>query len=137
MEKGSPSSAFLPPGVCRYLKVQTPGKMGVRKVSALPDTTPIKVVMIPGKSTCSLVLEVTGDDQLEDVDYGTIIVGGNTKNKESDPEPSTKEMVWTAHPGYPTPAPFTDKWKGGETITAADVKKELGNDFYVSVKVVQ
>ncbi|MFC1616385.1 hypothetical protein ACFL21_04540 [Patescibacteria group bacterium] len=134
--KGSPESAFAPSSAARYIKVMTPGKMGVKKAADLPEDTPVKVVTIPGKNTCSLVVEVSGDDQLEDVDYATVIVGGNSKQNESDPEPTTKEMVWTAHPGYPTPPPFADTWQDGETITIADVKKELGDDFHVSMKVV-
>ena len=135
-EKGSPESAFAPSGVARYVKVMTPGKMAVKKVTDLPDSTPVKVMTVPGKDTCSLVVEVDNDDQLDDVDYATVIVGGNSKQNESDPEPSTKEMVWTAHPGYPTPPPFADQWQDGEVITIADVKKALGDDFHVSLKVV-
>ncbi len=136
-EKGSPESAFAPAGVARYIKVMTPGKMGVKKVTDLPDSTQVKVITVPGKNTCSLIVEVDNDNQLNDVDYATVIVGGNSKQNESDPEPSTKEMVWTAHPGYPTPPPFTDQWKDGDIINIADVRKVLGDDFHVSLKVIK
>ncbi len=137
LDKGSPEGAFAPREVARYIKVMTPGKMGVKRVGDLPDATQVKVVTVPGKNTCSLVVEVDSDDQLDDVDYATVIVGGNSKQNEDDPDPSTKEMVWTAHPGYPTPPPFADQWEDGATVTVADVKKALGDDFHVSLKVVQ
>lgn len=137
MEKGSPESAFAPQEVARYVKIMTPGKMGVKRASDLPDSTPVKVTTVPGKNTCSLVVEVDSDDLLDDVDYATVIVGGNSKQQETDPEPSTKEMVWTAHPGYPTPPPFADQWEDGAIVTIADVKEALGDDFHVSLKVVR
>ncbi|MEK9132251.1 MAG: hypothetical protein AAB606_00885, partial [Patescibacteria group bacterium] len=64
-------------------------------------------------------------------DFGVIVIGPNEKAKPEDSDPSTKEMVWTAHPGLPVRPAKDDSWPEGTTITIADVKAKLGSVAYL------
>jgi len=64
-------------------------------------------------------------------DFGVIVIGPNEKQKPDDMEPSTKEMIWTAHPGLPIRPAKDDSWPEGSKITVADVKAKLGSGAYL------
>lgn len=117
-EKGVPNDAMLP--FCRYLMVNTEGKMGMVKATDLPDDTKVKVVRTKPNAPCSFVVEVDSTEQLTDVDYATIIIGPNEKNEEN-PNPSTKEMIWTIHPGPPIRPATSDIIEEGTVVTAKEL----------------
>lgn len=72
-------------------------------------------------------------------DFGTIIIGPNEKDKDAKPEdpgPSTKEMVWTVHPGLPVRPVAEDIWPEGSEITVQEIIEKLGNDVFLNVRKV-
>ncbi|MBI4160464.1 MAG: hypothetical protein HY506_00980 [Candidatus Yanofskybacteria bacterium] len=125
-EMGVNPQALMPE--CRYLVVKVPGEVGIVKAGELPDATPVRIVRTKTGTPCSLVVE--GKD-FPKSDIGTIIIGPNEKQKPDDPEPTTKEMIWTAHPGLPIRPAKDDSWPEGTTITVADVKAKLGENAYL------
>ncbi|OHA20565.1 MAG: hypothetical protein A2849_03075 [Candidatus Taylorbacteria bacterium RIFCSPHIGHO2_01_FULL_51_15] len=120
---------------CRYLEVETPGEVGVSSVKDLSPDTRVKVIRTKQGAPCSLVVE---GQNLPTTKFGTIIIGPNEKGKKSDdPEPSTREMIWTVHPGLPVRPATQDIWPEGSEITIQDVIDKLGNDVFVNVKKVE
>lgn len=126
IEKGVDPTALMPE--CRYLVVKGGGEVGIVKAEDLSDDTEVKVVRTKPGSPCSLVVE---GENFPTADFGVIVIGPNEKAKPEDPEPSTKEMVWTAHPGLPIRPAKDDSWPEGSTITIADVKEKLGVGAYL------
>ena len=117
---GVPASALLEH--CRYLRVPAAGRMGLLDAAALPADTPVQVIRTKPGAPCSLVVRA---DRGDTVDYATVIIGPN-EPQPGDPPASTREMVWTAHPGPPIrPATF-DLWPEGTTVTAGEVLVRLG-----------
>jgi hypothetical protein len=115
---------------CRYLMVNTPGEVGIIPASDLSDETPVRVVQTKPGVPLSLVVEMP---TLPETDFGTVIIGPNEQEKPEDPPPSTKEMVWTVHPGPPVRPATVDIWPEGANITVRDVKGELGETTYLKV----
>lgn len=132
IEMGVSPDALMP--MCRYLKVEAKGEVGIEKASDLPAGTKVKIVKTKPNAPCSLVIE---RDTLPSTDFGTIIIGPNEKNKPEDPEPTTKEMIWTVHPGLPVRPPEVDFWPEGSEISIEDVMEKLGRDFYLNVKKIE
>lgn len=129
---GVKPDALLP--FCRYLKVDTEGEVGIKDIKELPSETKVKVIRTKEGAPCSLVIE---SDEFPEVGFGTIVIGPNEKAKDAkpeDPEPSTKEMVWTVHPGLPVRPAMEDSWPEGSEITVSDVIEKLGRDVYLNVK---
>ena len=126
IEKGVDQSALMQE--CRYLVVKGGGEVGIIKAEDLPDDTEVKVVRTKPGAPCSLVVE---GEKFPTADFGVIVIGPNEKAKPEDAEPSTKEMVWTAHPGLPIRPAKDDSWPEGSTITVADVKAKLGGGAYL------
>ncbi len=119
---------------CRYIKVNTPGEVGIKNIKELSPDTKVKIVRTKQGAPCSLVVE---GDNLPEVNFGTIVVGPNEKPesaKPEDPEPSTKEMIWTVHPGLPVRPVMEDLWPEGSEITVSEVIEKLGNDIFLNVK---
>lgn len=119
---------------CRYLKVDTAGEVGVKSVKELPLDTKVKVIRTKQAAPCSLVVY---SDNFPTVNFGTIIIGPNEKAKTAkpeDPEPSTKEMVWTVHPGLPVRPASEDIWPEGSEITVKDVIEKLGDGVFLNVR---
>jgi len=118
---------------CRYIEVKTPGEVGIIKIDdeSLSPDTPVSVERRKPGVPCSLIVT---RKELPKTDFGTIIIGPNEKGKESDPDPTTEEMVWTVHPGPPVRPATEDIWEEGSEITIADVKKELGEDIFLNVR---
>lgn len=75
---------------CRYLVVQTPGKVGSQHISSLPMNEKIEVVRTKPGAPCSLVANVS---KQASTNFGVVIMG-----KSDD----GKDIVFTAHPGMPT-----------------------------------
>jgi hypothetical protein len=121
-------------GVCRYLKVETPGEVGIVSVKDLSPDTQVKVIRTKQGAPCSLVVE---GKNLPKTDFGTIIIGPNEKSKPEDLEPSTTEMVWTVHPGLPVRPATEDIWPEGSIITVKDVIEKLGNEVFLNIKKVE
>jgi hypothetical protein len=126
---GVDPSALL--AFCRYLKVDTKGEVGIKAAKDLPPETKVKVVRTKQGAPCSLIIE---SDEFADADFGTIVIGPNEKSKPEDSEPSTKEMVWTVHPGLPVRPIASDTWQEGSEITVAEVISKLGVDVYLNLK---
>ena len=129
---GVPPDAML--GFCRYIKVNTPGETGIRSIKDFPPETKVKVIRAKRGTPCSLVVET---DNLPWVDFGTIIIGPNERSemaKPEDPMPSTKEMIWTVHPGLPVRPAEKDFWMEGTEITVKDILAKLGDDVFLNVK---
>ncbi len=119
---------------CRYLKVDTAGEVGVKSIKEFPLDTKVKVLRTKQAAPCSLVVY---SDDFPTVDFGTIIIGPNEKDKIAkleDPEPSTKEMIWTVHPGLPIRPAVADIWPEGSEITVKDVLDKLGGEVFLNVK---
>lgn len=66
--------------------------------------------------------------------FRAIIIGPNKKERPEDPEPSTKEIIWTVHPGHPVQPPTVDYWEEGSEITVKEVIDRLGEDIYLNVQ---
>ena len=126
IEKGVDPSALMQE--CRYLVVKGGGEVGIVKAEDLSDDTEVKVIRTKPGNPCSLVVE---GEKFPTADFGVIVIGPNEKAKPEDSEPSTKEMVWTAHPGLPIRPAKDDSWPEGSTITVADVKSKLGSGAYL------
>jgi hypothetical protein len=124
IEMGIKSEALMPQ--CRYLKVDTKGEFGIIKATDLSPDTKVKIIRTKAGAPCSLVVL---KKELPQVDYGTVVIGPN-----EGPEPSTKEMIWTVHPGLPVRPASKDIWPEGSEITIKDVINELGEDAYLNVK---
>lgn len=75
---------------CRYLVVQTPGKVGSQHISSLPVNDKIEVVRTKPGAPCSLVANVSSQAS---TNFGVIIMGKSNEGKD---------VVFTAHPGMPT-----------------------------------
>lgn len=129
IRRGVPAGALMPQ--CRYLMVHTPGEVGITRVSDLPPDTEVQVIRTKPQTPCSLVVE---REKLPSVDFGTIIIGPNEKEQPKDPDPSTEEMVWTAHPGLPVRPATEDIWEEGASVTAEEVIAQLGDGVYLNVK---
>ncbi len=130
IDMDAPPSALSPE--CRYLMVETPGKMGIVRAEDLPDDTTVRVVRTKQGVPCSLVVE---NVPLTDTDFATIIIGPNEKERPEDPEPSTEKMIWTVHPGPPVRPATADIWNEGSTITIKDIKdhKLLGSTTWLKI----
>ena len=119
---------------CRYLKVETPGEVGIANVKDLAPDTKVKIIRTKQNAPCSLVVE---GQNLPITEFGTIIIGPNEKGKNpDDPKPSTKEMIWTVHPGLPVRPATEDIWPEGSEITVKDVIERLGSDVFLNVRKV-
>ena len=129
---GASPEAFVPGR--RYLKVETPGLMGVVRAAELDPWTLVTVVRTKGSGLpCDLAVEGVPRNP---VGYGTIIIAPNEKQSDDSPEPSTEETVITAFPGPPT-SPFTeDYWPEGTVVAVEDVLGHpgLGPDTYLVVR---
>lgn len=121
---GVPPSALVED--CRYLMVETPGRIGIQKATDLAEDMPVKVVRTKPGVPCSLVVEVEPNN-LPLTKYGTVIIG-----PKNDADPT--EMIWTAHPGPPIKPAIADIWPEGTTITATNVVAELGDNVYVKLQ---
>lgn len=120
---------------CRYLKVETPGEVGIVNVKDLEPDTKVKVIRTKQGAPCSLVVEKA---ELPLTDFGTIIIGPNEKSEDPKAsDPSTKEMIWTVHPGLPVRPATEDIWPEGSEITVQEVIDKLGNDVFLNVKKVE
>lgn len=126
---GMPAGTLMPQ--CRYIKVNTLGEVGIIKSTSLSPDTRVRVIRTKPHTPCSLVVE---GEELPKVDFGTIIIGPNDKEKPEDPEPSTKEMVWTVHPGLPVKPATEEIWEEGSDITVQEVIDKLGDDVYLNVE---
>lgn len=118
---------------CRYLYVETPGEVGIAEISKLPPDTKVRVVRTKQDAPCSLIVEGT---ELPQSSFGTIIIGPNEKMKPDAPEPTTREMVWTVHPGLPVRPATEDSWPEGSEITVQDVIDKLGSGVFLNAKRV-
>jgi hypothetical protein len=126
---GVPTEALMPQ--CRYIKVNTPGEVGIVKIADLSPDTEVKVERKKPNTPCALIVEQA---QLPEVDFGTIIIGPNEKENPDDPEPSTAEMVWTVHPGIPIRPASEDIWAENSTATVKEVMDRLGDKVYLQVE---
>ncbi|MEI6237716.1 MAG: hypothetical protein WCP03_03910 [Candidatus Saccharibacteria bacterium] len=125
---GVPETALL--SHCRYLIVETPGELGIINASELLPDSPIEVIRTKPNTPCSLVFRST---EFPETNLGLVIIGLNQKQSPDGSDPSTKEMVWTVHPGPPVQPASEDIWAEGSVITAQEVVDKLGPEYYVNV----
>jgi len=114
MKMGVPETYLLP--ICRYLLVHTPGKVGIISVDELRDDETVYAKRTKTGVPCTLYVV---RDTLPDTDIATIIIGPN-----EDENSSTKEMIWTAHPGLPIPPATREIYQDGDTLTVSDLRNE-------------
>lgn len=124
IKQGVPENALLPD--CRYLRVKTPGEIGIIRLSEVKDDEEIMVERLKPGAPCTLYVE---RNTLPKTNFATIVIGPN-----ENPNPSTNEMVWTAHPGLPVRPASKDKWTEGTKMKASELKS-LG-DAWINVKKV-
>lgn len=113
----------------RYLKVITPGKLGVISSTVLDDSVEVKVERTKPGAPCNFVLEV---DHQPLVDYGVIILEGEGDNAR----------LITMFPGAPTYVSLSetgkqkvDSWEG-ETFTVGELRNRMGRDVTVNTRLV-
>jgi len=118
---------------CRYLKVETPGRIGIVEVDdprLSPDQT-VEVVQAKPKVPATLVVEMP---EMPETSIGTIIIGPNAKESPNDPEPSTQEMIYSVHPGLPIKPTEENVWPVGSRLTVKEVKDKLGPQAFLNVR---
>lgn len=111
----------------RYLRVETQGTVGVISSAKLPSRTLVEVARMKPNAPCSLVVEV---DTQPTTTMGTIIIGPRA-------DTPSKEMLYTAHPGVPTPVDGQDRmaqWEG-QRVPLSLVKKMYGSDVWLNTRV--
>lgn len=114
----------------RYLKVETPGKLGIVSSSHLDENVAVKVERTKVGAPCNFVLDV---NEQPHVDYGVIILEG---------EGDSSRLI-TMFPGAPTYVSLSEKSKDrmnsweGETFTVGQLREKLGRDFTVNTRLVQ
>ncbi|MFA5948396.1 MAG: hypothetical protein WC806_05535 [Candidatus Gracilibacteria bacterium] len=141
IEEGASEKGMLP--FCRYLKVETQGSVGIAKAKELPRDTKVKVMRTKPGAPCSLVVEIDSKENLPKTNFATVIIGPNEAD-ERNPNPSTKEMVWTTHPGAPIRPIASDNFAEGSVITIDELMAnqkfidEVGGkeNVYLSIQVV-
>lgn len=151
---GTPQSSLLP--FCRYYMIEgIRGKSRVVSVKELKDDQTVTLVKSP-KGTPSLVIPESESpaSALQDVTYGTVIVGPEKRNM--DGKEVEGKAIWTMHAGHPVPmvpvqknpdgSPARDEadkslrvpddfgWKYGDKLTVARIKEKLGEDAFVSIQ---
>lgn len=112
IKAGVSSEALLPQ--CRYLKVETPGKVGIIPIEDCSDDETVEVIRTKEGSPCSLVIK---RDSLPETNVATLIIGPD------DSPDSKNQIVWTAHPGLPIAPATEDIWPEGSSIKVSDVKE--------------
>lgn len=87
---------------CRYLLVKTPGMLGIRNSDTVPDDTPLHVTYTKTGCSPSITFEPgSPHSKPTPTYYATIILGPAPTNPK-------QHVLWTLHPGFPTPAPEKD-----------------------------
>lgn len=131
LELGVPDKALLPE--CRYLLIETTGEIGIVNIndSRLQPDTEVRVERRKPNVPCSLIVSL---QEFPQTNIGTIVIGPNEKFDHNSPEPSTKEMIWTAHPGLPIRPATADIWPENTKITVADVRDKLGDEVFLNVR---
>ena len=115
IEMGCRPETLMPE--CRYLFVKTNGKNGIISSNELRDDDEIVALETKPGVPCSLVVM---RDTLPDIDFGVVIIGKN----EAD-NPSSKEMVWTTHPGLPLRPATDNSLKNKETFFQVKLRKNI------------
>jgi hypothetical protein len=131
LQLGVPNNALLPE--CRYLLIETAGEIGIVSINdpRLKPETEVSVERRKPNAPCSLIVSL---NEFPRTTLGTIVIGPNEKFDHNSPEPSTKEMVRTAHPGLPIRPATTDIWAENSKITIADVRAKLGENAFLNVR---
>ena len=122
---GASREAFKP-GV-RYLIVRTTGTVGVKQSAGMPDETPISIVRSKPGASATPVLDVT---EKPTTNVATIIIGKHPK----DPN---REVVFTAHPGMPTPSDGQDRLGHleGQQTTLGEVRRIYGHEVWLNTRL--
>lgn len=111
----------------RYLMVNTPGTLGVQDSRTMRDDDLVEVTRTKPGTPVNLVKKVTEQGT---TNYGVVVV---TKDFDSG-EP----RVITTFPGTVTYSPKNHQMEAleGKTITVAQAREILGDDFYANTRVV-
>ena len=113
---------------CRYLLVKTPGVLGIRNTETLEDDT-IELNVVYTKTGCPPSIAFPPNSeyaQPTEVDTATVIIG-------PDPENPTQEIVWTMHPGHPTPAPEPNSEREAALFALIPENPQIGDCATVTV----
>lgn len=111
----------------RYLMVKTPGTVGIVNSRALKLSDTVEVVRTKPGVPCSIVAPVKSQPN---TDFAVIVVSQHAETK--------KDFVITTFPGpvtKPTQSEAIDRLEG-RTMTVADAKRILGDEFWVNTKVL-
>lgn len=110
----------------RYLMVKTSGTVGIQNSAKMRPTDTVQVVRTKPGAPCSLVASVKSQPE---TDFAVIVVGEHKETKN--------DFIITTFPGpvtKPTASEAIDNLEG-MTMTVADAKKILGEDFWANTKV--
>lgn len=125
ISQGANPSAFNPNN--RYLKVNTPGTVGIKSTKKMRASDMVQVVRTKPGAPCSFVADVK---RQETTDYAVVVL---TKNKDTG-----KNMVITTFPGMPTKSNKSDEIDAleGQWVTVAKARELNGGDFHVNTRLV-
>lgn len=125
ISQGASPSAFNPNN--RYLKVKTPGTVGIKSTKKMKSSDMVQVVRTKPGAPCSFVANVK---RQETTDYAVVVL---TKNKDTG-----KQMVITTFPGMPTKSNKSDEIDAleGQWVTVAKARELNGGDFHVNTRLV-
>ena len=123
---GAPKNAFRDD--VRYLAVRTPGTVGVIRSNDMPDSTPVRVERHKPGAPCSFVVDVQDQPHTS---IATVIIGSHALD-------AGREVVYTAHPGVPTPSSSGDKMSAreGQTVTLKEIRAVYGGDVWLNTRLI-
>lgn len=109
----------------RYLMVKTSGTVGIKNSSTFDPDDRLEVVRTKPGAPCSLVASVKTQPE---TDFAVIVVGEHKTTKN--------DFIITTFPGpvtKPTASDAIDNLEG-RSLTVADAKRLIGEDFWVNTK---
>lgn len=110
----------------RYLMVKTSGTVGIKNSSTFHPDDRVEVVRTKPGAPCSIVASVKSQPE---TDFAVIVVGEHKTTKS--------DFIITAFPGpvtKPTASDAIDRLEG-RSMTVADARRLVGEDFWVNTKV--
>lgn len=128
IDEGTDVNAFMPG--FRYLKVSTPGKLGIVHSSTLDESAVISVERTKPGAPCNFVINVS---EQPTVDYGVVILEGSGNDSK----------LITMFPGAPTYVSLSssnkervNSWEG-TSLTVSELRKRMGRDVVINTRLVQ
>lgn len=110
----------------RYLMVKTAGTVGIRNSNTFKPEDKVQVVRTKPGAPCSIVATVKSQPE---TDYAVVVVGEHKDTKN--------DFIITTFPGpvtKPTANATIDNLEG-RTMTVADARRLMGEDFWINTRV--